>query len=178
MNDEVFIYGEDDAVTCPWCGCRADVNDDDDWARCDRCEKDFRWTVESENDYLTEPMLFKDAPATAEFLLDGEWHVKADPEILDDDDDPKWNAMMLDSKKVWVDQDSEVLISEAMKETSRESFIEDYCKRSEVTREWLDVNFVALPCNCGESNCNGWAMVGNNPESIKMHNELYGETTS
>lgn len=30
-------------------------------------------------------------------------------------------------------------------------------------------DLVALPCNCGESCCHGWAAVDNNPEAITSH---------
>jgi len=33
---------------------------------------------------------------------------------------------------------------------------------------------VAMPCACGETGCDGWAMVPDDPEQIEMHNRLYG----
>lgn len=35
-------------------------------------------------------------------------------------------------------------------------------------------DIVALECNCGVSNCYGWAVVQNDELSIKAHKELYG----
>lgn len=33
--------------------------------------------------------------------------------------------------------------------------------------------YIALPCDCGEDSCVGWAKVRNDPESIADHNQLY-----
>lgn len=33
---------------------------------------------------------------------------------------------------------------------------------------------IALPCACGDEECQGWAKVRNDPESIACHEELYG----
>ena len=51
-------------------------------------------------------------------------------------------------------------------------FIKEYCKNSKITEERLiELNLVALPCNCGEDNCKGFAMV--HRENITQHLELY-----
>lgn len=56
--------------------------------------------------------------------------------------------------------------------TQRE-FIDGYCSRSGVTLAWFNENYVALPCDCGEQGCNGWAAIHNTPEMVDMHNSLY-----
>lgn len=55
---------------------------------------------------------------------------------------------------------------------TKEDFIAGYCERSGVTWNELSQFEVALPCACGEDGCNGWAMVSNNPLSIKAHMDL------
>lgn len=55
----------------------------------------------------------------------------------------------------------------------KEEFIMKYCERSGVTWEWLRQYKQALPCACGEDCCEGWAMVSNEPDTIKTHMELY-----
>ena len=34
---------------------------------------------------------------------------------------------------------------------------------------------IALKCTCGEPECEGWAMVSDDPTSISEHKRLYGE---
>ena len=55
---------------------------------------------------------------------------------------------------------------------SKEEFIEYYCKNSNITKEELLKTQVILPCSCNYENCKGWAVVSNNPLSIKAHLEL------
>lgn len=55
---------------------------------------------------------------------------------------------------------------------TKEQFIEGYCRRSEITREAFDRDFVALPCNCEQDGCNGWAAVDNDQDAIKHHMEF------
>lgn len=56
---------------------------------------------------------------------------------------------------------------------TKEEFIAGYCERSGVKWEEISVMQVALPCDCGDEGCNGWAMVSNNQSSILAHMELY-----
>lgn len=59
---------------------------------------------------------------------------------------------------------------------TRDEFIRNYCERTGVTWEWLsgpEGNQVALRCACGEVGCLGWAMVTNEPLSLKAHTDLY-----
>lgn len=42
---------------------------------------------------------------------------------------------------------------------TREEFIAAYCRRSDVQWEWLRQYRDAIPCNCGEPECEGWQMV-------------------
>lgn len=42
---------------------------------------------------------------------------------------------------------------------TKDDFISGYIKRSEVTREFFNENYIAIPCDCDYENCNGWAAV-------------------
>lgn len=56
-----------------------------------------------------------------------------------------------------------------------EEFEREYAARSDISVEELRRTNAVLPCGCGEVGlCRGWAMVGNDPASIKAHNRLYG----
>jgi len=57
---------------------------------------------------------------------------------------------------------------------TKEEFIEYYCRNSKITREYYDRYYVALPCNCGEYMCQGWASIRNNPDIIEDHKRFYG----
>lgn len=51
-------------------------------------------------------------------------------------------------------------------------FIKMYCKNSKVSEEELfDLGLIAVPCNCNEDECRGWAMISK--KNIKDHIELY-----
>jgi hypothetical protein len=41
---------------------------------------------------------------------------------------------------------------------TRDEFIAGYCERSGVTWEWLSQRRTAIPCDCGEPECEGWQM--------------------
>lgn len=56
---------------------------------------------------------------------------------------------------------------------TRDEFINGYCERSNIPLEELSKSMVALACHCAEKECEGWAMVRNDPESISIHNQLY-----
>ncbi len=56
---------------------------------------------------------------------------------------------------------------------TKEEFITDYCERSNFPWEKLSKYKVALPCECDYSECQGWAMVPSNPESIADHELFY-----
>lgn len=58
---------------------------------------------------------------------------------------------------------------------NKDQFIAFYCSNSGKKWDDLKKHFVALPCNCGDESCHGWAMVSNDEFSIEIHNELYGE---
>lgn len=65
---------------------------------------------------------------------------------------------------------------------TRDEFIDGY-----MTRSGIDPNLrlpdgydvpgyiprIALPCACGEEQCEGWAMIANTPAEIATHRELY-----
>lgn len=46
-----------------------------------------------------------------------------------------------------------------MSAISREQFIEEYCVESGISWDELSQWRVAVPCDCGEDVCKGWAMV-------------------
>ena len=56
---------------------------------------------------------------------------------------------------------------------TKQDFIKQYCKLSDITEDFFNSNFVALKCNCDAEDCQGWAAVCNNPISIKTHLKLY-----
>ena len=65
----------------------------------------------------------------------------------------------------------------------RQEFIIRYLERSKLTQFRIAEGYlipgctgrIALKCNCGEKICEGWAMVSDDPESIELHNRLYGD---
>jgi hypothetical protein len=63
--------------------------------------------------------------------------------------------------------------AEAGAKLSREAFIAQFFERSNLP-ESARAKLVALPCACHEPECCGWAMVENESEAIRRHNELYG----
>lgn len=67
---------------------------------------------------------------------------------------------------------------------TKDEFIDAYMKRSGLNKEYRTADGfkvenhpgnIALPCYCGDSICEGWAMVSNYPESIETHNQFYGK---
>ena len=63
-------------------------------------------------------------------------------------------------------------------EMTKEEFEQEFCKQSEIGINYYQEHFVTLPCRgCGYEKCNGWAAVGSDDLSIKIHQELYGGTT-
>ena len=57
---------------------------------------------------------------------------------------------------------------------TKEEFITGYCERSKLSRATFDRRLVVLPCQCAEPNCQGWAVVENEPGALERHKELYG----
>ena len=55
---------------------------------------------------------------------------------------------------------------------TKDEFIDQYKVTSIPKDEFLKTQ-VVLECDCGETNCKGWAMVSNTPLAIKSHMELY-----
>jgi hypothetical protein len=57
----------------------------------------------------------------------------------------------------------------------KREFIDGYCQKSGIP--WLELSqwLNALPCNCGDESCEGWAMVSRDQFAIKTHTELYGK---
>ena len=54
---------------------------------------------------------------------------------------------------------------------SIKQFEKQYIKNSRITEKFYHENFVTLPCNCGEKNCQGYMVV--NKENIDNHKKLY-----
>ncbi len=55
---------------------------------------------------------------------------------------------------------------------SQLEFIKKYMENSNITKEQLSkMDLIAVPCNCGENNCKGWAMVSIN--NLIRHIDLY-----
>lgn len=58
------------------------------------------------------------------------------------------------------------------KRLTQTQFIKEYCDRSKITEQELnDLGRFAIPCDCEDESCNGWAMIGRG--SIHSHVELY-----
>ena len=55
------------------------------------------------------------------------------------------------------------------------SFIKQYCRNSKLTEEQLNLlGLFSMPCNCGEEDCEGWAMV-DKKWAVLSHTKLYME---
>lgn len=51
-------------------------------------------------------------------------------------------------------------------------FIKKYCEKSNITEERAnELGLFAMPCDCEDEDCKGWAMV--TKEGLKAHVELY-----
>lgn len=59
------------------------------------------------------------------------------------------------------------------KPTTKNEFEKMYIDLSGEDKEWYEKYYVTLPCNCGESRCDGWAAVDNNERDILHHKRLY-----
>ena len=62
-----------------------------------------------------------------------------------------------------------------MKQTrmSKAEFIDMYCWGSQITLSQFDKDWVAMPCDCGDIQCRGWAVVANNAQAMQIHRKLY-----
>lgn len=56
---------------------------------------------------------------------------------------------------------------------TKDQFIDGYCERSGIAREWFDAQLVALPCACDYEGCQGWATIRNDPDQIRHHMEFF-----
>ena len=54
---------------------------------------------------------------------------------------------------------------------TQQEFIDAYCARGGVTWEWLSTRRDAVPCDCGEPGCDGWAMVPKDEVSEQAQKE-------
>lgn len=51
----------------------------------------------------------------------------------------------------------------------RDEFVSGYCARSSISREQFDEMLVALPCDCADETCQGWAAIRRSPGQILHH---------
>lgn len=51
---------------------------------------------------------------------------------------------------------------------TKEEFIEDYCLKSNITKELFNENFIVKPCDCGEEICEGYKAVNKKITVIKL----------
>ena len=51
----------------------------------------------------------------------------------------------------------------------RETYISGYCERSKISRETYDAHRIALPCDCGDPECRGWASVSRDARAVLDH---------
>jgi hypothetical protein len=58
---------------------------------------------------------------------------------------------------------------------TKEEFILGYCNRSNITIEQFNDTFVALPCNCGDDSCRGWAVINNSKICIDAYNKTHSK---
>jgi len=56
---------------------------------------------------------------------------------------------------------------------TKEEYINGYCERSGISREFYDNNMVALPCRCEFQELIHWNSTANDPIAIKAHMDLY-----
>lgn len=56
---------------------------------------------------------------------------------------------------------------------TREEFIVGYVGRSGISRESFDIHLIALPCECGDDSCDGWAAVRKSESSVLDHLRSY-----
>jgi len=52
-------------------------------------------------------------------------------------------------------------------EITMEEFIVDYCRKSHIDKAFYNERYVALPCDCGEDGCRGWASIRRNWDGIQ-----------
>lgn len=64
-------------------------------------------------------------------------------------------------------------IMKELAKTAGNKFEEEYCRRSELTKEEYDKDYITLPCHCGAEGCEGWACVCKGRLTIKAHAALY-----
>jgi len=57
---------------------------------------------------------------------------------------------------------------------TKDDFIDSYCKRSNISRELFHRFKVALPCQCGDEACLGWAAISHDYGAITSHIKFYG----
>ena len=60
-----------------------------------------------------------------------------------------------------------------MSKESRSDFIEGYAANSGMSIGSILDKAVALPCDCGQEGCEGWAMVALNKSAVQAHLDLY-----
>ena len=59
-----------------------------------------------------------------------------------------------------------------MKVMTQSEFIKSYGHNSKMTEKRMnELGLFAIPCECEDENCNGWAMISK--ENVKAHVDLY-----
>jgi len=57
---------------------------------------------------------------------------------------------------------------------TKDEFIERYCSASRITRDHFHRYKIALPCQCGEGGCMGWAAISHDYDLICDHIQFHG----
>lgn len=59
-----------------------------------------------------------------------------------------------------------------MKKITQSEFIRQYCDKSNISEDELNrLGQLAVPCDCGEDDCRGWAMISR--ENLQSQIDLY-----
>lgn len=53
---------------------------------------------------------------------------------------------------------------------TKDEYLKNYLGKAKVSQQEFDRKFVVLRCKCEAVNCEGWAVVENDPLSIDRHN--------
>jgi hypothetical protein len=56
---------------------------------------------------------------------------------------------------------------------TKQEFIQSYCQRSSIAPELILKTNIAIPCNCGDEMCDGWAMVSKDDPAIRLIHKIF-----
>ena len=56
---------------------------------------------------------------------------------------------------------------------TKDEFESKYIQRSKITRVFYNEDYITLPCDCGEKDCEGWASISKEPENVCDHIKFY-----